>query len=197
MSKKTPLLLFFTLIFTSLNAEDPKELSLDSGNVDNQFEYVIKKSNNYQQYEVIPKEWMVQLRDQVKDTLNGMRLEKTSLQQELNQRAERIEELTSQLASTRDSLGNSRAAQEEMALLGTPTSKSTYRLIMWSVVGLLFLFLLIFMFRFRRSNVITVRAKENLSNLQEEFDDHRKRSLDREQKLRRELQDELNKQRRQ
>lgn len=190
--------LFLALIFfTGLQAQETASLSLDSGNIDSQFEYVIKKSNNYQEYEVIPKGWMVQLRKQVTDTLKGMRSEKSGLQQELKQRAAKINDLSLQLGSTRDSLGNSRTAQNEMALLGTPTSKSSYRLIMWSAIGLLLMFLLIFIFRFRRSNVLTVSTKENLTNLQDEFDDHRKRSLEREQKLRRELQDQLNRQKRQ
>ena len=185
----------FALSFTFAQSE--ASLSLDSGSVDSQFEYVIKKSNNYQQYEVIPKEWMQQLRSQVADTLTGMRSEKSELKQELNRRASKIKELTNQLASTQDSLQNSRAAQDEMTLLGAAMTKGNYRLVMWSVIGILFLLLLIFIIRFRQSNVITVRSKENLANLQEEFDQHRKRSLEREQKLRRELQDELNKQRRQ
>ena len=190
--------LFLALIFfTGLKAQETESLSLDSGSVDSQFEYVIKKSNNYQEYEVIPKGWMVQLRKQVTDTLKGMRSEKSGLQQELKQRAAKINDLSLQLGSTRDSLGNSRTAQNEMALLGTPTSKSSYRLIMWSAIGLLLMFLLIFIFRFRSSNVVTVSTKENLTNLQDEFDDHRKRSLEREQKLRRELQDQLNRQKRQ
>ncbi len=198
MKAKTHILLVILMfLFSGVYAQETQSLSLDSGDVDSQFEYVIKKSNNYQQYEVIPKEWMVQLRQQVADTLKNMRSEKSGLEQELKARASKIEALTSQLSSTQDSLLDSRTAQDEMAFLGTPTSKATYRLIMWTIIGILLLFLIIFIFRFKRSNAVTTRAKENLTNLQDEFDDHRKRSLEREQKLRRELQDELNKQRRQ
>lgn len=197
MKLLTPILLSTAMMLNfGLNAQEAPSLSLDSGNVDSQFEYVINKSNNYQQYEVIPKEWMVQLRAQVTDTLKGMRQEKSGLLQELKVRAGKIDELTGLLASTRDSLEVSRSAQNEMALLGAPTSKASYRLIMWSLVGILLLFLIVFIIRFRNSQVVTIGAKENLANLEEEFDEHRKRSLEREQKLRRELQDELNKQRR-
>lgn len=190
-------LLIGMVFISSLRAQETQSLSLDSGSVDSQFEYVIKKSNNYQEYEVIPKGWMVKLRSQVADTLKGMRSEKISLNQELNLRADKIEELTGQLASTQDSLQATRVAQDEMALLGMPMSKGGYRSVMWSIIGILLLLLIVFIIRFRTSNTLTVQTKENLANLQDEFDDHRKRSLEREQKLRRELQDELNKQRRQ
>ena len=190
-------LLIGMFFISGLRAQESPSLSLDSGSVDSQFEYVIKKSNNYQEYEVIPKGWMVKLRSQVSDTLKGMRSEKISLNQELNLRADKIKELTGQLSSTQDSLQTTRAAQDEMALLGIPMSKGGYRSVMWSIIGVLLLLLIVFIIRFRASNAITVQTKENLANLQDEFDDHRKRSLEREQKLRRELQDELNKQRRQ
>jgi len=185
------------VFIAGLQAQETERLSLDSGNVDSQFEYVIKKSNNYQQYEVIPKAWMEQLRSQVADTLTSMRSEKLALNDELKLRANKIHELSRQLSSTQDSLQASRAAQDEMALLGMPMSKGGYRMLMWTAIGILLLLLIIFIIRFKASNAITVKAKENLATMQDEFEEHRKRSIEREQKLRRELQDEINKQRRQ
>ncbi len=70
-------------------------------------------------------------------------------------------------------------------------------MLMWTAIGILLLLLIIFIIRFKASNAITVKAKENLATMQDEFEEHRKRSIEREQKLRRELQDEINKQRRQ
>ena len=190
-------LLIGMVFIAGLQAQETERLSLDSGNVDSQFEYVIKKSNNYQQYEVIPKAWMEQLRSQVADTLTSMRSEKLALNDELKLRADKIHELSRQLSSTQDSLQASRAAQDEMALLGMPMSKGGYRMLMWTAIGILLLLLIIFIIRFKASNAITVKAKENLATMQDEFEEHRKRSIEREQKLRRELQDEINKQRRQ
>ncbi len=96
-------LLIGMVFIAGLQAQETERLSLDSGNVDSQFEYVIKKSNNYQQYEVIPKAWMEQLRSQVADTLTSMRSEKLALNDELKLRADKIHELSRQLSSTQDS----------------------------------------------------------------------------------------------
>ncbi|MEX0314527.1 MAG: tRNA (guanine-N1)-methyltransferase, partial [Allomuricauda sp.] len=57
----------------------------------------------------------------------------------------------------------------------------------------LLLFLLLFIYRFRNSNVLTSQAKEALADLEKEFEEHRRRALEREQKISRQLQDELNK----
>ena len=55
--------------------------------------------------------------------------------------------------------------------------------------------MLFFIFKFFKNNVITKEAKNNLIDVEQELDAHRKKSLEREQKLRRQLQDEINKQR--
>ena len=54
--------------------------------------------------------------------------------------------------------------------------------------------LLFFIGKFKRSNSITIDAKKSKAEIEEEYEGHRQRSIEREQKLRRELQDELNKQ---
>tara|TARA_R110000850_G_scaffold107683_1_gene219488 strand:- start:1704 stop:1910 length:207 start_codon:yes stop_codon:yes gene_type:complete len=65
---------------------------------------------------------------------------------------------------------------------------------MWSVIGVLTLLLIIIIFILKNNNATTRDAKAKFENLDEEFADYKKRSLEREQKLRRELQDEINKQ---
>jgi hypothetical protein len=50
-----------------------------------------------------------------------------------------------------------------------------------------------FIFKFSSSNVLTKEAQNSLLDVEQEFEQHRKKSLEREQKLRRQLQDEVNK----
>jgi hypothetical protein len=55
------------------------------------------------------------------------------------------------------------------------------------------LLLLLFVFRFRQSNVLTQEAKTKLADLEAEYEEHRRKSLEREQRISRQLQDEINK----
>ena len=82
-----------------------------------------------------------------------------------------------------------------MALFGIAMSKSGYNVLMWSIIAGLLAFLLFFIFRFKNSNAITKEAKQKLTEVEEEFEEHRRNALEREQKVRRQLQDELNKNR--
>jgi len=72
-------------------------------------------------------------------------------------------------------------------------TKSAYNSLLWSLIIGLILLLVLFIFKFKNSNTITKQANLLLVETEEEFDTFRARSLEREQKVRRELQDEINK----
>jgi sensor domain CHASE-containing protein len=80
-----------------------------------------------------------------------------------------------------------------MSFLGAQVSKVTYNFILWTIILGLLLLLLLFIYKFRRSNFLTQEAKANLSDLESEYEDHRRRALEREQRISRQLQDEINK----
>ena len=72
--------------------------------------------------------------------------------------------------------------------------KSLFKTILISIIAVLTILLLFFISKFKMSNSITTQVKLDLKALDEEFETHRKTALEREQKVRRQLQDELNKQ---
>jgi len=73
-------------------------------------------------------------------------------------------------------------------------SKSGYNMLMWIIIAGLLALLVLFIYKFKNSNSVTKQAKNALAEIEEEFEEHRKVALEREQKVRRQLQDELNKQ---
>ena len=81
-----------------------------------------------------------------------------------------------------------------MALFGMQMSKGLYNMVMWFMIGGLLVLLIVFIVKFKKSNAITRAAKKTLQELDEEFEEHRRVALEREQKVRRQLQDEINKQ---
>jgi hypothetical protein len=64
---------------------------------------------------------------------------------------------------------------------------------MWSIIAALFALLLFFIYKFKNSNTLTRQAKFKLEEVESEFEEHRRIALEREQKVRRQLQDEINK----
>ncbi len=174
-------------------AEEPKG-SLDGGSLKSQYEYLIEESNNYQEYKVIKKDWAAKFGRNLNDSIEAGKAESNAAGSLAEMQKQTIEDLKQRLVSTQDSLDNSLAEKSNMAWLGVDMDKSSYRLLMWSVIGVLALLLIIIVFILKNNNAATRDAKEKFENLEEEYNDFRKRSLEREQKLRRELQDEINKQ---
>ncbi|MBA6151110.1 tRNA (guanine-N1)-methyltransferase [Gelidibacter maritimus] len=175
------------------NDENDK-LSLTEGTVDNQFEYVIQKSNNYQDYKVVKKTWLYTLKAHTMDSLKAIRKDLVDTQNVVDSQVAEITTLKSNLSETQATLADTNEEKDNMALFGLQMSKNNYNVLMWSIIGALFALLLIFIYKFRNSNSVTRLAKKSLLETEEEFEEHRRTALEREQKVRRQLQDEINKQ---
>ena len=104
-----------------------------------------------------------------------------------------LEDLNNELANTKTELTNTISEKDSMQLFGMPMTKPNYSLVLWSIVGILSALLLFFIYKYRNSNSVTKQAKMSLAETEEEFEEHRRIALEREQKVRRQLQDEINK----
>lgn len=192
----TLLVFLFTCTLTSFaqaTAEEDK-LSLNSGSIDNQFDFVIKRSNNYQDYKVVKKNWLFTLKAHTLDSLKAVHKDLADTQLVVKNQAEEISGLKLNLSNTQSDLDKTNTEKDNMALFGLQMSKTNYNVLMWTIIAGLLALLLFFIFKFKNSNAITREAKLALAETEEEFEEHRKSALEREQKVRRQLQDEINKQ---
>ncbi|MFK7780793.1 tRNA (guanine-N1)-methyltransferase [Psychroserpens sp.] len=198
-----PLLLslFAVCFFTaySQTTDETDQLSLNSGTIDSQFEYVFRKSGNFkgtrgQKYEAVKQAWLLKLKANVLDSLKTTYRELDETQLVVTTQSKNIDDLNTELANTKTELTNTIAEKDSMQLFGMPMSKPNYSLTLWSIVGILSALLLFFVYKYRNSNAITKQAKLSLAETEEEFEEHRRIALEREQKVRRQLQDEINKQ---
>ncbi len=201
-SSKYPLTLVFLFIFClsfSQTTQQPETLSLNSGSIDSQFEYIFRKSGNFkgtngQPYEAVKTAWLLTLRNHVKDSLKEIRKDLNDTQEVVKTQAKEITELKGNLTKTQSDLDKTNTEKDSMSLLGLQMSKVGYNTLLWAIIGGLLALLLFFIYKFKNSNAITKQAKHSLSEIEEEFEEHRKTALEREQKVRRQLQDEINKQ---
>ena len=118
--------------------------------------------------------------------------EKESL---LKSERKNIQKLNTELSKTKLDLEAALKKENSISLLGAQLNKTTYNLILWFIIIALSLALSFFVFKFSRSNILTNKAQDSLQDVELEFENHRKKAIEREQKLRRQLQDEINKHR--
>jgi septal ring factor EnvC (AmiA/AmiB activator) len=190
---------FFTLNSFSQAQQDDESLSLYKGTIDNQFEYVLKKSGNFkgtngQPYEAVRLSMLLALRAHTLDSLKTVYKNLAETKAIVEQQAKEITELKANLANTKAELDKTDAEKNNMALFGMQMSKVNYNVLMWTIIAGLLALLILFIYKFKNSNAITRAANKSLAEIEEEFDEHRRTALEREQKVRRQLQDEINKQ---
>jgi hypothetical protein len=184
-------LLFVLLMSVSLHGQQAS----DTLTIPEQFDKIYRTSSSYQEYKVIGKTRFQKLKQDVSDSLTKLQQEIESKDQLLSSQKDSIKDIK-KIAETFEADYRQMVSQKNsIHFLGIEFLKSTYNLIIWSLIGLLTILLLYFIYRFKNSNVVTSKAKAELQDVEEEFAIHKKKSLEREQKLRRQLQDEINKQR--
>ncbi len=191
---KNCLKIVVAVLFTlSANGQINKKF-IDTGAVNNQFDYLYKKSNRYRQYKVVQSNWILKLRKNVADSLSASKQEINSNYNTINSQKASIDSLKLALHNSKRNITQLNSEIESISFFKIETNKGLFKTIMFSIIGALIVFLAIFIGRFKQSNSITKDIKNRLKETEEEFDNHRKVALEREQKVRRQLQDELNKQ---
>lgn len=189
--------LFSTIVFFSLITTFcfSQEKIVKPNTIENQFDEIYRTSTNYQTYKVISKDKYNLLKQNALDSIEKSK--KAYLKQEnlLKNEHNSIAQLKEKLATTQKDLQKSLQNENSISLAGLSLDKTNYNIILWSIIVVLITVWAFFVFKFLRSNILTKEAQENLLNVEKEFEIHRKKSIEREQKLRRKLQDEINKQR--
>ncbi len=179
----------------TLSAQETElKQTIDSGTIENQFDYLIKKSNRYQEYKVVKRAWLDRLKKAVDDSLNVVKNNLTNTQNTLSQKEVEIKNLTTSLESSKSTITNLNNEKDSINFFGILISKPMYNTTLWSIIGVLLAALIFFVFKFNNSNSITRETNGKFLELEREYEAHRQRSLEREQEIRRKLQDEINKQ---
>ena len=188
-------ILIFALFFISINLFSQKNKKfIDTGSVKNQFDYLIEKSNRFQDYKVVKINWLNKLKLNVIDSISASKKEISSTYKTINSQKSKIDSLNITLSNSGNTITDLNTIIQSISFLGIQFNKGFFKTMMISIIGTLAIILLFFITQFKRSNTITSNTKLTLKEVEEEYEDYRKKALEREQKVMRRLQDELNKQ---
>jgi len=167
----------------------------DTSSVSGKFNLIYNTSSSYKEFKVIRKSRFLNLRDQVSDSIK-------LLNNELELKGEKINTLEEDLNNINKVLLNSIAEKKaaiqmknSIFFFGLKLHKSSYKFMNWMIFLLLMGALSFFIYKYKSSYQIILSAKESLQESEEELVKFKKKSMENDQKLRRQLQDEINKQR--
>ena len=198
MKRIKQIILLITLISQSMIVLALQDLSsdktvLDKGNVESQIDFVIDKASSYEDYKVIKKVNLNILRAHILDSIKGAKKKLKDTQRVVVTKNIQLDSLRKELQSTNDQLTTIAKEKNAISFLGMSMAKQYYNSLIWSIIIGLICFLVFFVVLFRRGNVVTAETKKDLLETKQEFENHRKRTLEREEKLSRKYLDELNK----
>ena len=200
MKSKILFILILTLRFSILAQEATVEEKEDTS-IKGQFEKIFRTSTTYKplgtpkKYKVIDLLKYQKLESNVLDSIKKLETQIFEKENLLKSERNNIQKTKDLLSKTQTELEVSNKKENSISLFGMQLSKIKYNLLLWSIIIISLLGLFYFIFKFSKSNILTKEAQNNLLDVEQEFEQHRKKSLEREQKLRRQLQDEVNKHR--
>lgn len=192
MDKNLIIGLLVVLLTTTISSQTNKKF-IDTVSVSSQFDYLIKESSRYQDYKVIKINWIEQLKANMLDSLKADKIKLKENYNVIISKQATIDSLKNNTSKIQQTLTALESEKENISFLGISLSKSVFKTTVYSILVALAALLAFFIFKFKQSNALTVQSKANLKELEAEFEEHRKVSIEREQKVRRQLQDEINK----
>ena len=177
-------------------AQDDPEVQLSetlNGTLEQQFDYVYKKSNNYETYRVVSKKHFEYLKkssiDSVKVYKNEIDILTSKLVSETNER----DSLTKELTDIKEDFYKVKQEKDEVSFFGINLDNGLFNIVVLAIVVFLGLLLALFIMKFNNAKSESKVAVENLSKVEDEYVDYKRRAMEKEQQLGRKLQDEINK----
>ncbi|MCZ6694048.1 MAG: hypothetical protein O6939_09095 [Bacteroidetes bacterium] len=161
-------------------------------NLDQSFQYLKQHSETYQIYKVIKEEQLNAFWKTVMDSTQLTKNKLTEARQQLAGKEEELQNLQKASEENQQQLEQANHESTRISVLGVDVLKSNYVIGMWGLVAGLVALLVIIIAKFKNNNYTTTRVKNDFRELSEEYGDFKTRTREKEIKLKRELQTEVN-----
>ena len=159
------------------------------------FQQLIDRSGAWQNFKMLDRGKLAAFQRSMTDSINGVRSQLVAEKQKVKENEATIKELNDKITEIQVALNQTKDQKDSVSFFGALVSKGLFNTIMWGIVLALASLLVLYIYKFSNGNVVTKKSINDLNELQEEYENYRKAAIEREQKVRRQLQDEINKHR--
>ncbi len=161
--------------------------------IDAQFDTLRAKSNKYKNFKVVPRAELIELQENTARRITGLKDSITMLETVIDKKETAIARLQTDLAQSQADRDTAIEQKSTFEILGAEIDKGLYSTIVWSVIGILLVILIILGIKYKSSHSVARDAERNLKTTEDELEELRRKSIEKEQRLGRQLQDERNK----
>ena len=163
--------------------------------IEESIDSIYNMSSSWEFYKIIKKERYLNLKKEILDSLNLYKSDIQSKTRFIKSQQDSIVDAKKVIDDLSLEVKLSLDRRNEIKFIGISFTKTTYQIIVWGIIIGLLAVLNYYVYRFNNSHSVTKNAQKELEDLEEEFAAFKKKTMTKEQKLRRQLQDEINKQR--
>lgn len=165
--------------------------ALQQGSIDSQFHYLSTLSRNQDaDFKLIRRTNLEIVRKNALDTISKLQTAISNLESASSSSVTTITALQDSMQIVEADLHAERQKTDSISFLGIDFSKSSYHTLVWSlIIGFLVAFLAT-LFSFRKAKVDTDEYRKTVDQLQDELQTTKKRAMEKEQVLKRQLLDE-------
>ncbi len=164
---------------------------LKTAPLDSQFVYLNLQSRNQDKdFKIIRKTNLDIIRQNVKDSLSIYKKQISGLTGDASSTEGSLQTLQDSVTNLSAALQTEQQKTDSISFLGIQFSKSSYHTMVWVIIIVLAIALFGILAAFRKAKVDTEESKNTVDELQEELQTLRKKSMEREQLLKRQLLDE-------
>lgn len=185
------MLLVLLFAIATTNAQDA---SLNSSTIANQFDYVVQNSESYKDLKIVKRKWMDNLKESITNSYGSLETQLTDSKAIVQQQSSEIDQLKNKLQETNASLSAYTNAGPTVTFLGIEFDQFVFGTLFSILFFGSLMLTCLFAIKHNQSKAIAQNSKSILSELEDEYQEYKRKAIEREQKISRQLQDELNKQ---
>lgn len=163
-----------------------------SPTLEQQYQEMINKAENYNEYKVIKGTVLSQYSKAVQDSIAQYQSTIATLQGSTSGQANEIQTLKNEIATIETKLTESEKLRNSLSFLGIPIGKAIYHTLVWIIIAGLGIFGSVSYTSYVKGSIQTKKASKEMQKLEMQMEEYRKTSNEKQMKLARDLQTERN-----
>jgi hypothetical protein len=168
--------IFIILFPTRVISQNTFPEVLKKGSIPEQLRYLDEHTKIYENYRAIREDMFRTVNKNILDTLHLSNKTINSLAAQKGILKSRIDSLQKSLETVQTDLDTKTRTKNSIGVLGMQVNKTAYNGFMWSVVAILAFLLITGYLTFRHNRTVTLKTRNELGQLKDEFEDYRKKT---------------------
>lgn len=182
------------LALSAQSIEAVPEKPITKKAVEGQMSNIMVNSANFKDVKMVKKAALEELHADMVTLLSRNENDLSDAKNIIETKNAEIKKLQEEVAKANAQVTASDSANETFMFFSMSLDKNLYHAIMWSLVLTLMVTVGFLVIRFKKANAIAKNSKAILTEVEDELETFKRNAIEREQKLRRQLQDEIIKQ---